>query len=508
MRGPSALLVASAAAVVAGCAVKQPASEGAGYFPDRTWRTSTPEEQGIDSTSLVRMLEEIRGDGLGIDGIVVVRHGHLVLESYLAPYHADTLHNLKSSSKSILSALVGIALREKVLEGLDQRVSELLPERFTTVDDPRKKDITLRHLLTMTAGLAWEENGPAADRLWQGRDWVGAAIALPLAEAPGERFTYSTALTHLASAAIARRSGMSTRAFAERYLLDPVGIHAGPWRRDPQGIHWGGTDLFLTPRDMARFGYLYLHGGAWNGRQVVPREWVAESTRAQVRTGGWGGIDDYGYWWWIDPDVHIAMGRGGQVIAVVPAQDLVVVFTGACPESVPFALFRKHLAPAIRPARLPPNPAAERSLSRLVRELERPPALPAPPIPEAAGRLAGRTFRLEPNPLGFTGLRIRCAAARDCSLELEASGRWIALPVGLDGRYRVATGAGLGDLPVACKGAWVDPGPEGPAFLLSLVQVGDPVRTEARFTFEGGRVSISVVQKGSAVQAIRLEGAG
>jgi CubicO group peptidase (beta-lactamase class C family) len=490
-----------------GCAVKQPAGAGAEYFPARAWRTSTPEEQGIDSTQLLRMLEDIQTNGVGIDGIVIVRHGHLVFESYLAPYDADTVHNLKSSSKSVLSALVGIALREQVLDGVDQKVSAIFPEYFTSVDDPRRKDITLRHLLTMSAGIEWKEISPQAERLWASDDWVGGAIRLPLVDAPGETFTYSTALTHLASAAIARRSGTSTRAFAERYLFEPVGIRAGLWRRDPQGIHWGGADLFLTPRDMARFGYLYLKHGAWNGRQVVPSEWVGESTRAQVRTGGWGGIDDYGYWWWIDPTAYIAVGLGGQVIAVVPEQDLVVVFTGAVPEGVPFALFRKYIAPAIRPARLPPNPAAERAVAALERQLEKPAPLANPFIPEAAGQIAARSFRLEPNRFGFTGLRLECASARSCSLVLESPGQKTALLIGLDGRYRIASPAGFGDVPVACRGSWVDPGSASPTFALSLVQVGDPVHTEARLTFEGTRVSVSVIRKTFEVQALSLAGA-
>lgn len=489
-----------------GCAAKQHASEGAEYFPGSTWRVSTPEDQGIDSTPLLRMLEDIRENGLGIDGIVIVRRGHLVFESYLAPYDADTVHNLKSSSKSVLSALVGIALREKLLDGLDQRLSELFPEYFTSVDDPRKRDITLRHLLTMTAGLEWEENSPESDELWRSSDWIGAAIGLPLTDAPGERFVYSTALTHLASAAIARRSGMTTRAFAEKYLFDPLGIRAGLWRRDPQGFHRGGFDLFLTPRDMARFGYLYLRNGTWNGRQIVPREWVVESTRSQVKTGGWAGIDEYGYWWWIDPAAYVAIGLGGQVIAVFPEQDLVVVFTAAGPGDVPFALLRKYVLPAVRPGKLPPDPAAERALSALARELEQPPLLQDPPIPEAAARISDRAFQLEPNAFGFTGLRLQCASARSCSLALETPGRETVLPVGLDGRYRITRSADFGDVPVACKGAWIDPASATPAFLLSLVQVGDPVHTEARLTFDGDRVSVSVLRKSYENVTIELAG--
>jgi hypothetical protein len=361
----------------------------------------------------------------------------------------------------------------------------------------------------MTAGLAWEENSPESDRLWESSDWVRDTVRLPLRDPPGVKFTYSTALTHLASAAIARESGMTTRAFAERYLFDPLGIHAGPWRRDPQGIHRGGFDLFLTPRDVARFGHLYLRDGRWNGRQVVPSAWVAASTRRQVDTGGWEGLPgSYGYWWWIEPDAYLALGLGGQVLVVAPDHDLVVVFTSAAPLDVPVGLFRGYIAPALRSAPLPPDPEAQRALAALARELEEPRLVEAPRVPEQAARIAGSSFRLEPNPFGFTGLRLRCADARACSLELATPGWTSVLPVGLDGRYRVSKPAGLGDLAVARRGAWEDPESAPATFLLSVVPVGDPVRMAVRLTFEGDRVSVTVVRRSFDVREWTFAGAG
>jgi CubicO group peptidase (beta-lactamase class C family) len=507
MGRPGTLLLAFVLAGSHGCATRQQPHDGAGYVPGASWRTSTPEEQGIDSVWLQRMLEDVRTNGTDVDGIVIVRHGHLVFESYTAPYHAGTPHNLKSTSKSVLSALVGIALREGTLTGLDQRLSEVFPELFVAVDDPRKRELTVRHLLTMTAGFAWEENSPASDRLWESDDWVRDTIRLPLRDPPGVKFTYSTALTHLASAAIARRSGMSTRAFAERHLFDPLGIHAGPWRRDPRGIHRGGSDLFLTPRDAARFGLLYLRHGLWNGRQVVPRAWVVESTRRQVGTGGWEGLpESYGYWWWIERDASLALGLGGQVLVVAPAQDLVVVFTCAASLGVPAGLYRRYVAPALRPAPLQPNPEAQRAIAALTRELEEPRLVEAPLVPGPAARISGRSFRLEPNPFGFTGIGLRCADARTCSLVVETPGERSVLPVGLDGRYRVSEPTGLGDLPFASRGAWESSASGTPTFVLSVVPVGDPVRMAVRLTFEGEGVSLSIVRRSFDVREWKLAG--
>jgi CubicO group peptidase (beta-lactamase class C family) len=224
------------------------------YIPDDNWKVSTPETQGVDSLKLLEMFQDIQAKrGSGLHSILIVKNGYLILESYIAPYHKGTLHNVKSASKSILSALVGIALREKFLKNLDQKVSEFYPEY---VNDPQKKDITLRHLLTMTAGLTWsydqETTSPVSP--FDLEQWK----AIPMRDTPGKKFEYNTMLAHMMSAILTKASGKSTKEIADSSLFKPLGISDVQWSKDNKGIYLGGAELFLKPRDMAKFGLLYL----------------------------------------------------------------------------------------------------------------------------------------------------------------------------------------------------------------------------------------------------------
>jgi CubicO group peptidase (beta-lactamase class C family) len=456
------------------------------YWPTADWRTSVPEKQGIDSEKLYRMLEYIKENNINIHSILIIRHGYMVLESYFAPYDKDTIHNLKSVSKSFLSAMVGIALREKLLSDVNQKVADTLPEYFASIDDPRKKEITMRHLLTMTAGFNWAENTPISDGLWKSQNWVKYAIEMPLQDNPGVQFNYSTALTHLMSAVLTKISGMSTQELAGKYLLGPLGINVKLWRRDPQGISFGGSELFLTPRDMAKFGYLYLKQGIWNGKSIVPADWIEQSVRFQVKTGNWGGFADYGYWWWLEPGSYSAEGWGGQRIVVAPEQDLVVVFTSA-DFNQSRNLYESFIKPALKTGQIAPNPKQTAALIKLVTELGYPQAKPGLPLPEIAGHISGKTYRLEKNSFGINTLRFDFKDTEEGTLILDTPGGKLELPVGLDNLYRFHSG--IADVPVGFKGRWV---PSSSLFELDWLYLGEPVKIQGLFIFEGDNVRILV----------------
>ena len=239
----------------------------------------------------------------------------------------DRLHNLKSASKSVLSALVGIAIAEGHLR-LDTSVASVLGGSWSS-DEPDKRNIEVGHLLTMTSGL--ESTSFSAYGNWvSSRDWVDWALRRPLSSHPGDRFSYSTGNTHLLSAVLTAATGESTLDFARRRLFGPLGIERLSWERDPRGIYLGGNNLSLRPRDMAKFGMLYLDRGLWGDRQLVPWEWVDDSTRPVVRSR-WGSY--YGYLWWLRPPdergAFVASGFGGQYIYVSRAHDLVLVVTSS-----------------------------------------------------------------------------------------------------------------------------------------------------------------------------------
>ncbi len=292
------------------------------------WRAATPAEVGLDSGRLEKALQRI-GELDGLQGVLVARHGRLVAERYFRGSAGQRPHNLKSASKSVLSALAGLAIEQELLD-LDQEIADVLPEG-RELDDPDKRTITVRHLLTMTSGLESTSFGNYGSWV-ASRNWVRAALTRPLLADPGTRFSYSTGGTHLLSATLSRAAGRSTHDFARRHLFDPLGIGPSAWARDRQGIHVGGNNLSLRPRDMLKFGQLYLNRGRWDGEQLLPWQWVDQSTRpaglAAPRGRGriYGG---YGYLWWLrgprERGAYIASGYGGQYIYVSPAEDMVVV---------------------------------------------------------------------------------------------------------------------------------------------------------------------------------------
>ena len=263
-----------------------------------------------------------------LTSLIIAVDGEIAGERYYRGMRSTRQVNIKSAAKSVLSALVGIALAEGHLESLDQPLFELLPDHFPEEASPLHRRITLRHLLTMSAGLQ-----TTSFRNYGGwvasRDWVRSAIDRPMVDRPGGRMIYSTGNSHLVSAILTRATGMSTLAFAQRRLFDPLGIRPPAWDRDPQGYYVGGNNMALTPRDLLKFGQLYLAGGSLETDRILPESWIRESWQP-YRRSRWNGYG-YGYFWWYRRsgsfDVHFAWGYGGQYLFVVPDLDLVVVAT-------------------------------------------------------------------------------------------------------------------------------------------------------------------------------------
>ncbi len=289
------------------------------------WRPVSLAAAGFDVGPAEAALHAVAASP-GWRSVLVARHGALAAERYAGPAAAGP-HDIKSAAKSILSALVGIAVEEGSIAGVDQPVVALLP-RFAA--DRRLADITVEHLLTMTAGLA-STSGAAYGAWVSSPDWTAAALSRPAAARPGERFIYSTGNTHVLSAILARVTGMATRRWAEQVLLAPLGIDVDGWIRSPEGVDMGGNGMSLTPREMLLFGQLYLQRGRWEGRQLVPAAWVERSTARH--SAGWPErYGAYGYLWWLPAAVDgaaMAVGYGGQYIVVVPPRDMVVVITSS-----------------------------------------------------------------------------------------------------------------------------------------------------------------------------------
>jgi CubicO group peptidase (beta-lactamase class C family) len=321
------------------------------------WAVASPASENMDPALLAKADGYVRAHLPLVTSLLVVRHGAIVSEHYYGSTQS-TLGDVQSVTKSVVSALVGIALRRGQIHGIDQELTTLLPPSdFSAADDSRVRSITLRDLLTMQGG--WTSDLRSGNfRYTTAPNWPRALIERPLASTPGTRFDYDSGTAHLVSAALSGATGSSAFDEAQRYLFGPIGIRDATWTADPQGISIGGWGLDLTARDMARLGYLYLHGGRWHGRQVVPAAWVSASTGLRVHTGakadGWGYPPwrGYGYFWWRYPlpGAFMAVGYGGQFIIAWPKLDLVVVTTALVqPDSWDLhSLVERYIVPAVR----------------------------------------------------------------------------------------------------------------------------------------------------------------
>ena len=299
--------------------------------------------EGMDPELLDSAFLVARDKGY-VDALVIVRHGKLIAEQYFNGFTKDTPHNIMSVSKSILSAIAGLAIKGDYGLDLDDSMLDYFPEYAHDGLDPRKNKITVEHLLTMRMGLPGESEAEYGvySGLYNSDNWIKNTIEYPLQYDPGERMRYNTFITHLLSGVITKATGKSTLKFANETLFLPAGIDVDQWEQDPQGIYFGGNSMYITPREMAVFGLLYLNNGRLNGTQIVPESWVIESLESSTdfsHPNNWGTWKNYNYaslWWLGEFNGHesfMGYGYGGQFLIIFPDLDLIVVST--CENNIP-----------------------------------------------------------------------------------------------------------------------------------------------------------------------------
>jgi CubicO group peptidase (beta-lactamase class C family) len=320
-----------AAVLLAGCA-DAGGQGGAGSPPaepaaERSPAPAPPPTVGLDSARMALALEQAASLPR-LRTLVVGRHGEIEVERRFRGPSLETPANVKSVSKSVLSAVVGIAIADGHLGGADQPVAPFFSRYLAGDPDPRKRQITIGHLLSMQSGLE-RTSGAGYGRWVASRDWVGFVMSRPMAGEPGRTRSYSTGNSHLLSAVVTQATGRSTWAYARERLAEPLGIALPRWPADPQGIYFGGNEMRLTPRAMFRFGEMYRNGGRIDGRQVVPEDWVRLSLQPHAVSERNG--RPYGFGWFLDEvqghPMFYAWGYGGQFIFVVPDLELTVVTT-------------------------------------------------------------------------------------------------------------------------------------------------------------------------------------
>ena len=305
---------------------------GVGHYPELGEHVELPTPPAPQAPMMQVLRHAVDGaESLPrLRSLLIFAKGDLIAERYFHGARRSHAPNVKSVSKSIISALVGIAVARGLIPSVDKPIATYFPQVLGAANDPGKRAITVEDLLSMRSGLE-STSGRNFGPWVASRSWVRHVLTRRLIHTPGTVMDYSTGNTHLLSAILAQATNRSTWAFAQGSLAAPLGFALQKWPRDPEGIYRGGNDMHLTPRQMMRFGRLYVDGGRVDDRQVVPQAWIERSFVPRGRSRYSGRL--YGYGWWIRElagrDVYYAWGFGGQFIFVVPEADAVIVTTAS-----------------------------------------------------------------------------------------------------------------------------------------------------------------------------------
>lgn len=343
---------------------------------DSDWKSAQPEEVGLSADALALIHEDLLAGQYGyIDSFLVARHGKIVFEAYYEhdythiykeeaatpgplvvndpsgpynyfnawwhPYYRHTtLHSMQSVTKSVVSAIIGIAMAEGLFPDLDTPVLSFFDADAVANIDERKRAMTLRHLLTMSDGLLWDENLPYTDPansfaiMAKAHDWVQFTISLPMSREPGTAFNYNSGATLILGHIFRQATGIDIEEFAVEHLFDPLGIEHYYWDRTPFGLTDAQEGLYLSTRDLAKITQLFLQNGRWQTRQIIPEAWAQASLAPRYTTGADG--EGYGDAWWSQTysfrgatqQAYFGKGFGGQRPILLPELELVIVLTG------------------------------------------------------------------------------------------------------------------------------------------------------------------------------------
>lgn len=341
---------------------------GDNYFPKEAWRTDAPEDQGLDQGKLWDFMGKIRkGEILRpITSLVIVRNGYLIVNERFGEYEDSRPHTLQSVTKSITGTLVGVAIQQGFIQGLDQKILDFFPEYQTIEnDESAKRALNLQHALNMRTGQAWTGERHLGPLNKYKGDKMKYVLDYDMELAPGKKWYYNSGIAILMGGLLQNATAMDTEDFAQRFLFAPLAIKRAQWSWGHKGIPHTGGGLFLTPIDLARIGYLYLRNGCWEGQQIFPKDWIhGILTNAIPLVKKFHGSIPAGYggMWWLLPlektkiensfDILMAYGHWGQFLFVIPQYDMVIVMTQNdsatyIEELEPIKLLYSHLLPMV-----------------------------------------------------------------------------------------------------------------------------------------------------------------
>ena len=331
---------------------------------DDGWAVSSVATEGAEAAALEDLIREVQKNSVNIHGVLIAKNGKLITEAYFDGWHGKRFQSLRSATKSVASTLVGIAIDKGYVVNVNQGVFDFFPE-YADLKTSQKETIQLQHVLSMTAGLSWEQEAFPADdprndeeQLGNSSDGFRYLLEKKVVAEPGTLFKYNSGCSDLLLGIVDHSTGMAADKFAEEYLFKPLGIRNYGWRKNLNGYPNGAYGLHLFPRDMIKIGQLFLDSGKWKDQRVVSAAWVKQATTAYSQIGS-----DYGYgfqWWTRKNNVggkmikrYLAQGMGGQIICVVPELNAVVVLTGTnfdnSKSQIPFNILQSRILPALLP---------------------------------------------------------------------------------------------------------------------------------------------------------------
>jgi CubicO group peptidase (beta-lactamase class C family) len=465
---------------------------GAGTAAAVEPRVAAPETQGFDAAALAEVVLAAKASGKPIHSLTLVRAGQAILDIAFYPYDGSSLHDMASVTKSVTTSLIAIAAADGKLD-LDAPMVSFFPGRQMANRDARKEGITVRQLTQNLSGLACigapEELTLA--QMQASPDFVQFALDLPMAAEPGIRFDYCSPGMHILSAILQGATGKTAFTYAREKLFGPLGIVDVAWDADPQGTTRGWGDLHLSPRDMIKLGELWLHGGAWQGQQLIPAAWMAAATTGAVKSDR---HEDYGYGFWVGPRTEpvpyfFAAGRGGQRILAVPAFDLVVATTGGGFD--PGDIIDPIAGTLVDPAKpLPPNPSGAARLADAIAMAEAaPPPEPVQPLPAIGAAANGKTYAFLANPYALKALKLTFSGGAEAVLALTDRDGTVERPVGLDGVYRWSPGPN--GVRYGVSGRWTDVS----TMVLDYNTIGDIRAYTITLRFSGETLEVTFDQR-------------
>ncbi len=474
--------------LAAGCNSTSPA--------DNSLPRSTPEAEGVSSAGLVAFLDSAAADRHEFHSIMIIRHGKVVAEGWWAPYRPDLRHTLYSTSKSFTSTAVGFAVTEKLMS-VDDKVISFFPDELPDTVSPFLEQMTVKDLLTMSAGQSPDPTGRITST---SQEWVKGFLATPVLKEPGTAFLYNSMATFMLSAIVHKVSGEKIADYLRPRLFEPLGIQGYDWEESPEGINSGGWGLRVKTEDMAKFGLLYLQKGKWNGKQIIPAEWVEEATTFKIdqapdaspevkAKSDW--MQGYCYQFWRSRhDAFRADGAFGQYIIVLPEKDAVVAITCESPDMQDeINLVWDYLLPAMHDGPLPEDAESQALLKERLDALVLPVPADKPDSPLAT-QISGKKFIPADDP-GGQGYFTAIFTGDTCLLALEMNGgeyripfgrgKWIESETGLAGPNLISRPGGPGLHLIAAAYEWSS----DTTLDMIIRYIESPHHIRVKCTFEG-----------------------